>query len=171
MDPYLGEIRLFAGSYAPDGWAICDGSSLPVNKNVPLYSIIGNKFGGDKNNFNLPDFRNRVPMCFGDGPGLTSRAFASNAGQDTVTLLQSQIPIHTHLPCGVQTQTLKEPAGAVWANSDGRMGANVYSDTADTTMNAGAIDAVGGSQAHNNMQPYLGLNFIIALQGNYPSKG
>ncbi|MFF0830255.1 phage tail protein [Brevibacillus sp. NPDC003359] len=171
MDCYVGEIRLFAGQYAPVGWAFCDGSSLPVAKNMPLYTIIGNKYGGDNKEFKLPDFKNRVPMHFGTGKDLTPRPLASYGGNATVTLALSQIPAHSHMPNGVTQQTGKEPAGAVWANSKARLGAPVYSVTTDVTMNANAIAPVGGSQPHNNLQPYLALNFIIALQGEYPIKG
>ncbi|WP_429844385.1 phage tail protein [Brevibacillus sp. FIR094] len=171
MDCYVGEIRLFAGQYAPVGWAFCDGSSLPVAKNMPLYTIIGNKYGGDNREFKLPDFRTRVPMHFGNGTGLTPRTLASTGGNKSVTLSIQQIPNHTHIPNGGTPQTGKEPAGAIWADSKHRLGAPVYSDTPDVTMNANAIAPVGGSQPHNNVQPYLALNFIIALQGEYPVKG
>jgi microcystin-dependent protein len=173
MDPYVGEIRLFAGKYVPRGWAICDGSEIAISQNTLLYSIIGIQFGGDgKTTFKLPDLRNRVPMHQGVGPGLTPRAFASTGGETTVTLDQNQIPDHTHTPQCISTKaTEKDPTGAYWAFSGFKGGGkNVYTGTPSVQMNPQAIGVAGGSQPHNNVQPYLALNFIIALEGIYPEK-
>ncbi len=172
MDPYVGEIRLFAGNFAPRDWAICDGSSLSVISNTLLFSVIGNQFGGDGvNNFNLPDLRNRVPMHQGAGQGLTPRAFASTGGEGTVTLDVSQMPNHSHQPVCLEPQGANTPTEAYWAKSDGRGGRPVYSVNEPTTpLNTLAIGETGENQPHNNMQPYLALNFIIALQGVFPPK-
>lgn len=174
MDSYLGEIRLFAGQFAPAGWAFCDGTKLPIRQYTALFAILGVQFGGDGvTNFALPDFRTdqRVPIHQGQGTGLTQRNFASTGGSATVTLNLNQIPSHTHLAQTVATQTEFDPTGAYWANSGGRTGANAYNSTADVQMNPAAIAPTGGTQPHNNMQPFLGLNFIISIEGEFPPRG
>jgi microcystin-dependent protein len=172
MDPYVGEIRLFAGTYEPRDWAFCDGRELPIQQYSLLFSVIGNQFGGDGvTTFKLPDMRGRVPMQQGTGPGLTDRPFASNGGSMAVTLEENQMPVHTHAANAVTTQTVNDPTSAVWANSiAGRLGVAVYSPTPAVTMNPLAIGSTGGNQPHNNAQPYLMINFIIALQGIFPNK-
>ncbi|BAU27074.1 microcystin-dependent protein [Aneurinibacillus soli] len=171
MDPYIGEIRMFAGRFAPYGWAFCDGTLLPISTNTALFSILGNQFGGDgKTTFALPDLRGRVPMHQGTGPGLTTRDFASKGGADTVTLLTSEMPSHGHAAACIVQQTVKDPTEAVWANSGGRSGDKIYSGVSGVMMNPGAIGVMGGSQPHNNRQPYVAVTFIIALQGVWPSR-
>lgn len=172
MDPYIGEIRLFAGNYAPMGWAFCQGQTLEVVQNQALYTIIGNIYGGDApNTFNLPDLRGTVPMHWGAGNGLTPRKLPQTGGVTSVTLTEAQMPNHSH-DARIQTTANEDnPFGAVWANAQGgRSPVKAYSQLVDTEMNPLALSTVGGGQSHNNMQPYVALNFIIALEGIYPVK-
>ena len=171
-DAYVGEIRIFTGNYAPRGWAFCNGQILPVAQYSTLFSILGAQFGGDgKINFALPDLQNKVPLHQGAGLGLTPRAFAATGGEATVTLTVNQIPTHTHIPSNQSTPNNDSPQGNIWSNTSGKSGATVYlADSINVEMNPLAIQPAGGSQPHNNMQPYLGLNFIIALEGEYPPK-
>jgi len=170
MDPYVGEIRLFAGTYAPRGWMLCEGQTLQVMENQVLFTVIGNMYGGDgRTTFKLPDLRGRAPVHQGTGPGLTPRAIGSTAGDATVTLTYSQMPVHTHDAQSAGTVNDESPIGKVWGTV-GSKSAKIYSSKLDTPMNPALIASVGGNQAHNNMQPYLGLNFIIALEGVYPLK-
>ncbi|WP_207671355.1 phage tail protein [Paenibacillus cymbidii] len=172
MDPYIGEIRLFAGSYAPQGWAFCNGDTLQVYQNQALYTIIGNMYGGTAGQtFNLPDLRGTVPMHWGTGAGLTPRKLPETGGTQTETITLDQMPNHTHSPQNQTTANETNPNGAVYANSPGgKFPVKAYSQNADTPMNVQAISAVGGNQAHNNMQPTVAINFIIALEGVYPLK-
>jgi microcystin-dependent protein len=172
MDPYIGEIRLFAGNYAPKGWAICDGKMLRVNENQALFSIIGNQYGGDgKSTFALPDLRGKVAMHKGAGPGLTPRPLASTGGSETVTLLTGQIPPHTHQAKCQTSSNSQSPVGNVWGPGPARPTIRqIYANVVDTVLNPGSLGPAGNSQPHNNMQPYLGLNFIIALEGIFPPK-
>ena len=138
MDPYVGEIRLFAGSYAPSGWAFCDGQELSVMQNQLLFAVIGNTFGGDgRTTYKLPDLRGRVPIHQGTGPGLTPRAFASSDGEANVTLTSGQIPNHTHSINSQSTTNAVNPTGAIWATV-GRTTAATYYPQPDTPMNTSA---------------------------------
>ena len=174
MDPYVGEIRLFAGTYAPRDWALCNGQMLKVQENSVLFSIIGNMYGGDGvTNFQLPDLRGRAPMQWGEGVGLTPQEFAKPGGDAEVTLLESQMPNHNHTPNAQSSGDSLSPEGTIWSTTpkDGKKaGPSVYSKTPSVQMHPLAIEAAGQSQPHNNMQPYTELNFIIALQGVYPPK-
>lgn len=171
MDPYLGEIRIFAGNYAPSGWALCDGTLLSVAQNSALYSIIGALYGGDgRTTFALPNFQGCAPVHQGTGPGLTPRTVGEVGGSSAITLDETQIPNHTH---GVNAQlspTGSAPTGAVWASSAASRGPQIYSSNIDTPMSPLALGVTGGSNPHNNMQPFLAMNFIISLEGNYPPK-
>jgi microcystin-dependent protein len=176
VDPYVGEIRLFAGNYAPQGWAFCQGQEFYVQSNQVLYSIIGNMYGGVANStFNLPDLSGCVPMHWGTGNGLTKRTLGQTGGESTVTLTEGQMPNHDHAPNCLTTTTNDEtsPRGAVWSATPrvGRgHGPNAYSVIESVQMNAMTMNSVGGGQTHNNMQPYVAVNYIIALEGVYPPK-
>lgn len=173
-DPFVGEIRIFAGNFAPRGWAFCDGQLLPVSQNTALFSILGNMYGGDgKTNFALPNLQGRAPMHQGAGPGLTPRTIGEFGGTSTVTLLESEIPSHTHQPQAYSGAAgSADPTNQVWAKAVAGRGSDylAYAATTSATMSAQAVVPAGGSQPHNNMQPYLGLSFIIALQGVYPAR-
>jgi microcystin-dependent protein len=165
-EPFLGEIKIISWNYAPKGWAFCNGQFLPINQNQALFSLLGTMYGGNgQTTFALPDFRGRVPMHVGSSHSTQGEA----AGQSAHTVTMSEMPAHTHFLMGTNDiGTTQNPGTGVVlsksvANSFGP-GTNLV------TMNAGSITNVGGSQPHNNMQPYLTLNFIIALQGIFPSR-
>jgi len=169
---YLGEIRIFAGNFPPNGWAFCDGQLLAISENSPLFTLIGTTYGGDgQQTFALPDLRGRLPMHMGDGPGTSPRQIGELAGVEQVTLTTQQIPAHTHpMTASTDTGTLPDPGNHVAARSHT---ANVYmylEDIPNTNMHAQAITPVGGSQPHENAQPYLCVNFIIQLYGVFPSQ-
>ncbi len=176
-DAYTGEIRIFAGNYAPRDWAFCDGSTLLIQQHAVLYSVIGNRFGGDgKTDFKLPDLRGKAPMHYGTGTGLTTREFAKDVGVENVTLSNEQLPVHKHVLQGSSKTTGGDssPEGAVWSAIGGFNPKKIYKEfTANTKVNIHqqAIGTTGGNLPHNNMQPYVALNFIICLYGEYPVNG
>ncbi|PCJ07441.1 MAG: phage tail protein [Rhodobacteraceae bacterium] len=166
--PFIGEIIMFGGNFAPRDWALCDGQLLAITSNSALYSILGTTYGGDgRNTFGLPDLRGRVPMHAGSGPGLTSRPLGQTGGEQTVTLGITQIPPHTHKPRATDQQANEQLPGAHVMGDDGNA-IPIYSNTPTTEMQD--TTSAGGGQAHDNMQPYQVVNFIIALQGTYPSR-
>ncbi|MTI51563.1 MAG: phage tail protein [Alcanivorax sp.] len=168
-EPFVGEIRMFAGNFAPRGWAFCDGQLLAVSQNDALFSLLGTLYGGDGvSTFGLPDLRGRVPVHAGQGPGLSSRPLGASFGVERVTLSGDQIPGHEHRPSGTDAAASSRfPAGNVWAEAPNA----VYrQDTPDQAMAAGLVTETGGNQPHNNMMPFLGVHFIIALFGIYPSR-
>lgn len=162
--PFLGEIRLASFSIAPRGWALCNGQILPISQNQALFSLLGTQYGGDgRTTFALPDLRGRVPVHAGDGVTIGQRG-----GSEAVTLTTAQIPGHTHdLVVSSQRASLDDPAGAYWAADASQ---SRYAAAADTTMAGGLVGTAGGSQAHENRQPSLVVNFIIALQGIFPPR-
>jgi microcystin-dependent protein len=170
-DPFVAEIRIFAGNFAPKGWALCDGQLLPISQNTALFSLLGTFYGGDgKSTFALPDLQGSAPMQQGQGQGLSERFLGEQSGEQTVTLNQSEMPVHTHALNGTnQLQNLPDPANHTLA----RANANAYvtSPASFTQMNPLAIGITGGGLPHNNMPPYLTLTFIIALQGIFPPRG
>ena len=174
MDPYIGEIRIFAGDYAPIGWAICDGSMMSIRQNQTLYAVIGNTYGGDfrEDQFALPNLLGKAPMGQGSGPGLTPRRIGAKVGETTQTLGMDQIPYHSHVPRGSSATggSVADPSNAVWSNETVFSG-RAYGANASVEMNQQALSLSGGNQSHNNMQPFLALNFIIALEGVFPPKG
>jgi microcystin-dependent protein len=162
--PYVGEIRMFAGNFAPAGWMLCQGQLLPISEYDVLFNLIGTTYGGDgQSTFALPNLQSRVPVHQGSGFVLSQ-----NGGEETVTVTISQIPAHTHVPqANSGTGAQASPAGNLWANS-----ANLpYSSNAPSaSMDPAAIGLTGGSQPHDNMIPFLAINFIISLFGVYPSQ-
>ncbi|MBX2928164.1 MAG: phage tail protein [Saprospiraceae bacterium] len=169
-DPFVAEIRIFPFNFAPTGWALCNGQLLPLSQNTALFSLLGTTYGGNgKSNFALPDLQGRSPMHPGQGPGLSLRDLGETGGSETVTLLSSEIPAHAHTFNGVNDSGLQStPGGAVTAR------ANIYKTAPAPNlvdMSVNMIAPTGGNQPHNNLQPYLTLNFCIALQGVYPPRG
>ncbi|MET3697091.1 microcystin-dependent protein [Bacillus oleivorans] len=172
MDPYVGEIRIFAGNYAPKGWAFCNGQILSIAGNTALFSLLGVTYGGDgKTTFALPNLTGRAPLHQGTGPGLTTRYLGEWGGEQSVTLALNEIPAHNHLANAKAASGETNPTEAIWASVPGGRGATpMYGNKIDTDMNPQNLGITGGSLPHNNMQPYLGVNFIIALEGVFPPR-
>lgn len=170
MDPFLGEIRAFPFNFQPKGWAFCNGQILSIAQNTALFSILGTTYGGNgSSNFALPNLQGRVPMGFGQGPGLSLRDLGEEGGQEGVTLLPSEIPAHTHAAvCNGGDGDQYDPAGHFWAQD--AAGNAEYSTSGGSPMNAAALVPSGSSVPHTNLQPYLVLNYCIALQGIFPSR-
>ncbi|MCP4432293.1 MAG: phage tail protein [Gammaproteobacteria bacterium] len=175
-DPFLGEIIMFGGNFAPRGWALCEGQLLPISQNSALFSILGTTYGGDgRTTFGLPDLRGRVPMGPGNGPGLTSRHLGEKSGVENVTLTQNQMPAHSHTATAhavSPTGNSNDAAGNLWADDAGTASATYSSEGKNATMSPEAISVqnTGGSRSHTNVQPFLCINFIIALVGVFPSR-
>lgn len=177
-DQFVAEIRIFPFNFAPSGWAICDGQLMGISQNTALFSLLGTTYGGDgKSTFALPNLQGAVPMQPGQGQGLSLRDLGEMSGSDNITLLTSEIPVHTHTAqVSNQTATLNGPAGNVPAriayDTGTTSGSGVaYSTTAPTVQMAPqALSITGGGLPHNNLQPYLVLTFCIALQGIYPPR-
>jgi microcystin-dependent protein len=170
-DPFVAEIRIFGFTFAPKGWAFCDGQLLPISQNTALFSLLGTTYGGDgKSTFALPDMQGNAPMHPGQGPGLSLHDLGETGGSDIVTLLESEIPSHSHgLLAANFNASDNLPTGNDLARGAG--GLNAYAPPgAQVLMAPQAIGPAGGSQPHNNMMPYLTLNFCIALQGVFPPR-
>jgi microcystin-dependent protein len=174
-DQFLGEIRIFSCNFAPYGWAFCNGQILPISQYSALFSLLGTTYGGDgRSNFALPNLQGSAPMDWGSGAGLSPHFLGETGGSPTVTLLETELPLHSHAGgCNSGEGSQTSPAGAVFAAaSGGRTPPPYYSDAAPTVqMSTTALGVTGGNQPHNNLQPYLTLNFCIALQGIYPTRG
>jgi len=170
-EPFVGEIRMFAGNFAPLGWAYCDGQLLAVANNDALFSLLGTIYGGDgRTTFGLPDLRGRIPIHAGSGPGLSPRALGAKGGAEKVTITTNELPSHTHdASATASTAGSGDPTGRVPANTSPT---NVYSTSLATaqTLSSAAVSSTGGSQSHTNIMPYLCVHFIIALFGIYPSR-
>ncbi|WP_019636983.1 phage tail protein [Paenibacillus fonticola] len=163
MEPFTGEIRLFANGYAPQGWALCEGQILQINTNQALFSIIRNYYGGDGvTTFALPDLRGRVPLHVS-----SAIQIGTSSGESSHTLTTSELPQHTHqINASKNDASSASPLNNIWAKQD-----NYYGSASSLIpMNDGAISSSGSSESHSNMQPFLTLNFCIALQGIYPSR-
>lgn len=181
-DPFIGEIRIFTGTFAPQGWFFCWGQELLIQSYQPLFAVIGNRYGGDgTTKFKLPDYRGRVLIGQGVGPGLTPRAIAAAGGITQVTLNSAQVPSHTHqVNCRSDASASTDTAAnAVWgptASGKGIVTQKLYAPAAaavDQALNAATVkpaygDAQGNTAAHTNCQPYLGINFIICYDGEWP---
>lgn len=173
-NPFLAEIRMFGGNFAPSGWATCDGQILPISQNTALFSLLGTNFGGDgRTNFGLPNFQGSAPIGQGTGSGLSPRNVGERGGETAVTLLLNQMPAHSHgVNCVNGGGESSTPGGNLWAEAGTGRGEQIYAAAAGTaqTMNNSVFGLTGGSQPHNNMPPYLTVTFIIALQGIYPAR-
>ncbi len=171
-DPYIGEIRLFGFNFAPRGWAQCNGQLLAIAQNTALFSILGVTYGGDgRTTFALPNLQGQAALGAGQGPGLSQRTPGESDGQSTVTLINSEMPQHTHLAsASTNLGDQAGPANNLWATGAGGRGQNFYASGADVVMSNQAIGPAGANQPHNNMPPYLALNFCICLAGAYPSR-
>ncbi|HXU03433.1 MAG TPA: tail fiber protein [Polyangia bacterium] len=171
-DPFVAEIRIFPFNFAPKGWAFCNGQLLPLSQNTALFSLLGTTYGGDgKSTFALPNLQGSAPMHPGQGPGLSLYDLGEIGGSETVTLLQSETPLHAHTLRAdtVDVADTNVPsANASFAQSSG---GTLYQSASNTQLAPQAINPAGGSLPHNNMQPYLTLNFNIALQGVFPPRG
>lgn len=181
--PFIGEIKMFGGNFAPRGYAFCSGQLMSIAQNTPLFSLIGTTYGGDgQNTFGLPDLQGRIPLNQGQGPGLTNRVLGEVSGTESVTLNTNQMPQHNHQPVANNVDPTNDapaagtmpcrPKQAVGGNS-----ATLYTDPTKTPvagdmkpMLAGIIGTAGSSQPHDNMMPFLCVNFIIALEGIFPSQ-
>ncbi len=179
-EPFIGQIMMFGGNFAPRGWALCDGTLLPIAQNTALFSILGTLYGGDgRTTFALPDLRGRVAMHEGTGPGLSPKALGQKSGAETNTLNANQLPSHTHTAttttnCVVGSGNSNVASGNYWSKDFGSQSGTYNSGPADGTMADGAVTTtvahIGSSQPVNNMQPFQVINYIIALQGLFPSR-
>jgi microcystin-dependent protein len=171
-EPFLGEIKMFGGNFAPQGYATCDGQLMSISQNTALFSLLGTTYGGNGvQTFALPDLRGRVPMHAGNGPGLTPRILGESGGTENVTLTTAEMPIHSHGLLGHTGPGDKNTiAGNCLSDDGGNQSATYSSAQPVNPMNANSITASGGNLPHTNMQPYLCVNFIIALQGVYPAR-
>jgi microcystin-dependent protein len=166
--PFIGEIRMFGGNFAPAGWAFCDGALQPISQNDALFALIGTTYGGDgQTTFALPNLQSRIPLHSGQGPGLSNYTLAQTGGAETVTLTVQQVPAHSHAPAAATAATGSDPAGSVPAGGSVKQ---FSSQPPDQPMNAAQAGVAGGSQPHANMPPFLALNFIISLFGVFPSQ-
>ncbi|MGD0089795.1 MAG: tail fiber protein [Planctomycetota bacterium] len=170
--PFVGEIKIFAGNFPPKGWAFCQGQILPIAQNTALFSLLGTSYGGNgTSNFALPDLQGRAAVHQGQGPGTSNYVIGEMVGAETVALTSAQIPAHAHSVNSLSTSgDSRTPAGNVWAGVSEPV-TNLYTNASpNTAMNVNASGSAGGSLPHNNMQPYLASNFIIALQGIFPAR-
>ena len=168
-EPFVGEIRMFAGNFAPRGWAFCDGQLLAVSQNDALFSLLGTIYGGDgRTTFGLPDLRGRIPIHAGQGPGLSERRLGSKAGAENVTLTVNQLPSHRHdWRASTDLASTRDTANAVLGQSV----PDIYTTrSAPINLNSATVGNVGGSRSHTNLMPFLCVHFIIALVGIYPSR-
>lgn len=168
-DPFVAEIRIFPFNFAPKGWAFCDGQILPLSQNTALFALLGTTYGGDgKSTFALPNLQGSVPIHPGQGPGLSLYDLGQQGGSETVTLLESEMPAHSHGLRAVEDDgTFFTPVGQFLAAGNSMY---VAGNAANATMAPQALTPAGGSLPHNNMMPYLTLNFCIALQGVFPPR-
>lgn len=172
-EPFVAEIRIFAGNFAPRGWAFCNGQLLPISQNTALFSLIGTTYGGDgRSTTALPNLEGRAPMHPGRGPGLTDRRLGQRGGVETVTLSEAQMPNHHHtVAASDDSANANDPANNMLCRSSSPFAGQIYRNTGTkVAFEERMVEETGGSQAHNNMQPFMAINFIIALVGLYPSR-
>ncbi|MFX3634801.1 MAG: phage tail protein [Candidatus Pristimantibacillus sp.] len=172
-DQFLAEIRIFAGDFPPTGWEFCNGQLLPISKNTALFSLLGTTYGGDgQSTFALPNLQGMAPMHPGQGYGLMNHVLGETSGEQAVTLLPSELPSHSHnVKYADSLEPQSDPTGGLPNATRGRRSGMVYGNGPSTTsMHPMEVNVSGGGQPHNNMQPYLALNFIIATQGNFPDR-
>ena len=178
-DQFLAEIRIFPFNFAPTGWLQCNGQLLPISQYAALFSLIGTYYGGNgTSNFQLPNLQGRAPLDQGQGPGLQDYVLGQSAGTPTVALIAAENSAHTHaLNADNENATAVSPSGAIymaghWVDGGRKGQVRAYSSSAgNTTLNPAAVTSAGGNQPHNNMMPYLALNFCIAISGNFPPRG
>lgn len=173
--PYVGEIRMFAGNFPPNGWMLCEGAPLPISENDVLFQLIGTTYGGDgEQTFNLPNLASRIPIHMGTGPDGTTYQIGEMAGTEQETLSVQQIPNHSHTALATTTAQTNSPANATLASiTSNQAGVNAYlsgDPDPDTSLHPSTIGPAGGSQPHENEQPFLCINFIISLFGVFPSQ-
>jgi microcystin-dependent protein len=181
MEPFIGQIMMFGGNFAPRGWAHCDGQLLPISNYAALFSIVGTTYGGDgRSTFALPDLRGRLPMHPGNGPGLSTRRAGEKSGTESVTLNAEQLPNHSHtISVSSQQANSPDPSGRIPAQATEQSGGtgsrpqpvNAYTDAnGDKTLRANTVASAGNNQPVNTTPPFLCVNFIIALEGTFPSR-
>jgi microcystin-dependent protein len=169
-DPFVAEIRMFGFNFAPKGWALCNGQLVPISQNTALFSLLGTYYGGDgKSTFALPNLQGSAPMNHGQSGGTSERFLGEQSGSESVTLLTSEMPVHPHTLNAVEsTATARQPPAQMFATGEA---VSFYrTGQPNTQMNPGMLLPAGGSLPHNNMQPYLVLNFCIAIQGIFPPR-
>jgi len=174
MTAYGGEIRMFGGNFAPNGWMLCEGQTLPISENEVLFQLIGTTYGGDgQETFNLPNLASRIPIHMGTGPDGTTYQMGEMAGTESETLTTQQIPSHTHAASATAANQALSPGNAIFATAaSNQAGVQTYTDdtSSPTPLVSSMIGATGGSQPHENTQPFLCINFIISLFGVFPSQ-
>jgi microcystin-dependent protein len=171
-DPFVAEIRMFAGNFAPTGWALCNGQLLPISQNTALFSLLGTFYGGDgKSTFALPNLQGSTPIGQGQGPGLSDRFLGEQSGSEFITLIQSEMPSHNH----IMNCNRDDPADVAVPGTNAVLGRATaltpYRTDQNTQMNFQALSVAGGGLPHNNMSPYLTVTFILAMQGVFPARG
>jgi microcystin-dependent protein len=169
-DPFIGEIKMVGFNFAPSGWAFCDGQVMQIVQNTALYSLLGTTYGGNgQTTFSLPNLQGRAPLHRGTGPGLTPRTQGQSGGATTVTLTTSTLATHAHAALGASGGGVTDPTGNTWGSLAGRNPPPAYqSGNPNVTMSTAVLDTAGQNAPHNNMQPYLAVNFVIATMGIYP---
>ncbi len=172
-DFFVGEITILGCNFAPRGTAFCNGQLMPISQNTALFSLLGTSYGGNgTTTFGLPNLQGRAMLGIGNGPGLTPRVWGETGGEANTTLFVNQMPVHNHAALGKVGGNNATPTGLTWANTSGRPAPNQFANAAGTpqNFNATALSPTGGSLPHNNLMPYLTVNFCIALQGIFPAR-
>ncbi len=172
-EPFVAEIRMFGGNFAPRGWAFCNGQILAISQNTALFALLGTTYGGNgQTTFALPNLQDSSPMHQGQGPGLTNRVLGESSGSATATLIASEMPAHSHqAQADASGGGQSSPVNAAWgAGGRGRPPAYSANQAPGAALSGQALAPTGGNQPHNNRSPYLGVSFIIALQGIFPSR-